>query len=271
MDIAPSQLWLGLVIGNSRLHWGAFAGDRWLGGWHTSHLCEDQAQILIRGGFLPPAWLQVGILPPWPEDLVAPGPIPIWGASVVRSQWQNLAAYPQIHPIETPQVPLADTYDGFGVDRALTLVGAGSTYGWPVLVVDCGTALTFTAGVAQRLLGGAILPGLRLQLQALHDHTDGLPQVSLDLDALPCRWARTTAAAMASGVLYTQLAGLHDFLGAWWAAYPTGAVVLTGGDSEVLAARLVALHPDWADRLRVDLNLMFWGLRLCRQGGAKVP
>lgn len=44
------------------------------------------------------------------------------------------------------------------------------------MVVDCGSAMTFTAGDERgKLAGGAILPGVRLQLAALGTSTAQLP------------------------------------------------------------------------------------------------
>lgn len=49
-----------------------------------------------------------------------------------------------------------------------------------ILVIDAGTALTFTAADAdQRLVGGAILPGLGLQRSSLAQKTATLPRVEL--------------------------------------------------------------------------------------------
>ena len=65
-------------------------------------------------------------------------------------------------------IPLEGLYPSLGVDRALALWGAGATWGFPCLVIDGGTALTLTGGNGDGfLVGGAILPGLRLQLQSL--------------------------------------------------------------------------------------------------------
>lgn len=56
------------------------------------------------------------------------------------------------------------------------------------MVVDCGSALTFTAGDEQgRLGGGAILPGVRLQLAALGTRTAQLPSDVVLPDELPPR------------------------------------------------------------------------------------
>lgn len=197
-------------------------------------------------------------------------PPALWMASVVQSQANLWSAYARCHPVTTDQVPLEHSYPSLGVDRALALVGAGDAYGWPVLVVDGGTALTLTAGADRGLVGGAILPGLRAQFRALHDYTDGLPLIAPDLTNLPPRWATTTAAAMASGVIYSQLAGLRDFIADWWQHHgegqQAGQVVFTGGDGSVLAAALACQNPAWAQALRVDSALIFWGLRVCRQG-----
>ena len=57
-----------------------------------------------------------------------------------------------------------------------SFVRGGETGGFPMLVIDAGTALTFTGADAnQCLVGGAILPGLRLQLASLGQKTGQLP------------------------------------------------------------------------------------------------
>lgn len=62
--------------------------------------------------------------------------------------------------------------------------------GWPVVVVDCGSALTFTAADARgKLVGGAILPGVRLQLAVLGTRTAQLPSDVVLPDELPPRQA----------------------------------------------------------------------------------
>lgn len=259
--------WLALIIGNSRWHWGAFEGDGWLGSWHTAHLTEAQTDELQRGRFALSAWQQLGIataLPSHPDDGGQEHP-EIWLASVVNAPLAWLANYPNVHLITTEQVPLQNTYATLGIDRALALMGAGDVWGWPVLVIDCGTALTFTAGVGQRLIGGAILPGLRSQFRALQAHTDQLPALEFNPDVWPQRWATNTADAIASGILHTQIAGIRDFIYAWTSDYPGGAVVLTGGDSEVVMRAIKKQTPALAQHIEHDLDLGFWGVRVCRQ------
>ncbi|MGB3200733.1 MAG: pantothenate kinase [Nodosilinea sp.] len=272
-------LWLALIIGNSRWHWGAFEGDgsepapwgeRWLGSWHTAHLSEAQVQTLQRCHFAPAAWRQIDPLVALPPALIDRAatwqdPPELWMASVVEAPVAWLASYPTLRCVTLPQVPLHNTYPTLGVDRALALVGAGDRWGWPVLVIDCGTALTFTAGVDQRLIGGAILPGLRSQFRALHAHTDQLPNLELDLNPWPQRWATDTAGAIASGILHSQLAGIRDFIAAWEATWPGGLIVLTGGDSVAIGEAIKKQTPALAQRISIDPELGFWGLRVCRQ------
>jgi type III pantothenate kinase len=128
-------------------------------------------------------------------------------------------------------------------------------------VIDAGTALTFTGADAQaRLVGGAILPGLRLQLQALGDHTAALPQLAGQPAKLPQRWSHSTADAIWAGVLYTLLASLREFVGAWRSQYPTSAVLITGGDAVLLLELLHQQTNDLAAPIQLDPQLIFRGM-----------
>lgn len=135
-------------------------------------------------------------------------------------------------------IPLLNKYDTMGCDRALAAYGAAERYGVPVLVVDGGTALTLT-GIDPdlALVGGAILPGIGVQLQSLATQTGALPAVERPLE-LPPRWSCTTVEAIASGTLYTLLAGLREFIQDWRSRYPGSPIIVTGGDGEWLCHHL---------------------------------
>ena len=240
-------------MGNSRLHWAWFQGEILEETWNSEHL----STALVKGK------LPEEILPP---HLIAQSPnqLPLYFASVVPKQtafWQN---YPNAKLIALEHLPLGGIYPTMGIDRALAVWGAGETYGFPCLVIDGGTALTFTGADSDRLLvGGAILPGLRLQLQSLAVKTAALPEVKLP-EQLPQRWALDTPGAIESGVIYTVLAGIRDFIRDWREQFPDSQVVLTGGDSALLLSYLQVQHPAIAQRVVVDSNLIFWGIRLAR-------
>jgi type III pantothenate kinase len=267
--------WLGLVVGNSRFHWGLFQADTLRLRWDTPHCSAEQLQQLQNNGFTPETWGQVGIDYPSSAMSVEAHPPDLWAASVVEDAMAGLTTYAKLTLVERHNMPLDGLYKTLGIDRALSLLGAGRVYGWPVLVVDCGTAMTCTAGVRPyadgpgKLLGGAILPGLAMQFRALHSQTDQLPLVDHQHLPWPERWARTTDGAIASGILHTQLAGIRDFLQAWWQQYPDGEVIFTGGDGAVMVNYLSSQEPTLKTSIHLDPDLMFWGLQTYRQACIK--
>lgn len=54
-------------------------------------------------------------------------------------------------------------------------------YGFPSLVFDGGTAITYTASDRNGyILGGGISPGLLQRLNSMHESTDALPKISME-------------------------------------------------------------------------------------------
>lgn len=262
------NIWLALAIGNSRLHWALFCDRILQASWDTPHLNPIAAKELMDGGFSEHPSLSPIL---WPKEATATllntnALPPLWIASVVPEQLQLWLAYPRARAIALEDLPLSGLYPTLGIDRALAVFGAGSKLGWPVLAIDAGTALTFTgADGDRRLVGGAILPGLALQLASLSRRTAALPAIELP-DRLPERWAATTPAAMSSGVIYTVLAGMRDFIAAWQDRFPGSPVALTGGDSCKLKAYLQSQEPALAEVAIADPNLIFWGIQYLAMG-----
>ncbi|MBE9214324.1 pantothenate kinase, partial [Plectonema cf. radiosum LEGE 06105] len=191
----------------------------------------------------------------------SPHPLPLFIASVVPEQtelWQN---YPNVNFLSLKQIPLNNSYPTLGIDRALALLGAGETWGFPILVIDGGTALTFTGADSYRnLIGGAILPGLGLQLATLSQKTGQLPKVELP-QQLPQRYALNTTEAIQSGIIYTLLAGIKDFIAAWLQDYPESQIVITGGDRNVLLTYLKYQFSEIAAEIIVEQHLILWGIQ----------
>jgi type III pantothenate kinase len=238
---------IGLSIGNSRYHWAWFLETKLKSSWDTEYLKIDKFSQLF------PIDLQAIIK----TDQLQLDLIPIYLISVVSNQteiWQQL---PQVRQITLADIPLNNLYETLGIDRALATFGAGEIYGYPVLVVDGGTALTITGiDESQRLVGGAILPGLRLQLRSLATGIAALPAVELPRQ-LPPRWSGNTPGSIASGVLHTVSSGISDFIQDWQQLYPQSQIVFTGGDGELLSGYLSMYL---TDRVRFDHDLLFHGL-----------
>ncbi|OKH22169.1 pantothenate kinase [Hydrococcus rivularis NIES-593] len=241
--------WLGLIIGNSRLHWAWFQGEKLSQCWDSEHLSDN----VVNEEFLKKT------LPSFERDRICD--LPIYIASVVPSQTALWRAYPNVKLITLERIPLKGIYPTMGIDRALAVWGAGTTLGFPCLVIDAGTALTFTGANSNRVLvGGAILPGLRLQWQSLATKTAALPEVKFP-ERLPNRWTLNTSDAIQSGVIYTILAGIRDFIEDWLEQFPNSQIALTGGDAKILLSYLQIQFPNLVQAVKLDFNLIFWGMR----------
>lgn len=247
--------WIALNIGNSRLHWAVFKNDQIQAKWDTPHIVEKTEDLLP---YFPSN--RISHLINFTNQSKPRNDIDceLWIASVVAKQFNYWSDYPQLHSIQLQDVPIQQLYPTLGIDRALALWGAIQVYGSPVLVIDCGTALTFTgANENNQLVGGAIAPGVRLQFQALGNHTAALPTIE-QVATLPNRWATDTIHAIESGILHILLAGIRDFIADWYRQVGESTIVLTGGD-----AKLIAQFLD-LEQVTVDLDLVFWGMRSLR-------
>jgi type III pantothenate kinase len=245
---------LALMIGNSRLHWALFIGEALSCSWDTKYLSAEAVQQLAKSQ-------TIDNFPPIPSSPL----LPLSLASVVPNQTEIWQTYPNVRIITLDNVPLLGVYPTLGIDRALALWGAGKSWGFPMLVIDGGTSLTFTgANDDHYLVGGAILPGLGLQFATLAQKTGKLPYVELP-QQLPQRFALNTSEAIQSGVIYTLLAGVKDFVEAWWRDFPEGNVAITGGDGQLLRNYLQSQFPEIGARLIVEPNLIFWGMGALRE------
>ena len=238
---------IGLSIGNSRYHWAWFLNTKLQTSWDTEYLKIDRFSESF------PIDLQALIN----QSKIEIDRLPIYLVSVVRSQtniWQQL---PQVTTITLADIPLDNLYPTFGIDRAIAALGAGEISGYPVLVIDGGTALTITGINADRaLVGGAILPGLKLQISSLYLGTAALPETLLP-QQLPPRWSQSTPGSIASGILHTVSAGIGDFIRDWWQLFPGSQIVFTGGDGELLVSYL---QIDVGEKIVFDRDLLFQGL-----------
>ncbi|QYO68819.1 pantothenate kinase [Leptolyngbya sp. 7M] len=257
--------WLALVIGNSRLHWAWFRGTTLQQAWDTPHFSSELIADLTQHqlDFAACAEGLTAELPTVPNFLpYIPASQPLWLASVIPAQVPLWQTYPQTQVITLATIPITGLYPTLGIDRALALLGAATIHGLPSLVIDAGTGLTFTGANAEaQLVGGAILPGLRLQLRSLAEHTAALPYLSNRQVSLPQRWSTNTTDAIWSGVLYSLLAGIRDFVSAWQQQFSSGSILLTGGDAPLLIDLLRQQDPKLAAQIEVDPHLIFWGIR----------
>jgi type III pantothenate kinase len=179
-------------------------------------------------------------------------------ASVVPDLITPWHLLPETRLICLEQIPLKNTYPSLGIDRALVAWGAGKIYGFPVLAIDLGTAISITGIDRDRAFaGGAILPGLKAQLNSL-SQAAALPLVDLDLVLSLPVWAHNTPGAIQSGVIYGVVGALEKFIQDWQQLNPTSKILLTGGDSLFIWQFLAST---WRSVLLRDDNLIFLGMQ----------
>ena len=150
-----------------------------------------------------------------------------------------------------------------GADRIANAIAAYAAYKGPAIVVDFGTAMTFTVVSADGdFLGGAIAPGVDISMDALALHAAQLRKV--EITRPPSVIARTTVAAIQSGVLF-GFAGQVDGMVERMQRELGGqaAVVATGGAAEMIA-------PETRSIAHVDPLLGLEGLRILYERNAPV-
>lgn len=163
---------------------------------------------------------------------------------------------------ENVKAPIINRYripSQVGQDRLCNAVAACELYGGPAIVADFGTALTIDLVSARReYLGGVIVPGMEMALEALHSRTALLPKIRL---APPKELlGRDTASSMRSGIFYGYGALCDGIVGLFKKKHVRGAkVIATGG-----CAGLVA--PFSRTIQKVNPNLTLQGLGLIYRG-----
>jgi type III pantothenate kinase len=134
-------------------------------------------------------------------------------------------------------VPIVNKYKTpgrLGKDRlACAVAGTSMFSGFPVLVINAGTCITYDfVNAGGEYLGGGISPGLRMRFRALHTFTEKLPLVDL-AENVPLI-GDDTEDSIASGVVNGVVEEIKGVVRLYRQQYPNLQVVLSGGDAEYL-------------------------------------
>ena len=142
--------------------------------------------------------------------------------------------------VRTGMPILYDNPKEVGADRIADAVAAFEQFGGPTIVVDFGTATTFEVVSAKgEYLGGVILPGIEISLEALFARAALLPRVELVEPASVL--AKNTVESVQAGAIYgfaAQVDGLclrleHE-IGPATVVATGGLASLIGGVSEAI-------------------------------------
>ena len=148
-----------------------------------------------------------------------------------------------------------------GADRLANAAAVTALYGFPAIVVDFGTAVTFDIVSEHRAyIGGVIAPGLEAMTNFLYRRTALLPKLSLKEPRRAI--GKSTIQAMLSGAVFGYRGLVREILAQVKAEqfpHKKVHVVATGGYSRLIARRLPevdVVHPNLTlEGLRIVANL----------------
>jgi type III pantothenate kinase len=147
--------------------------------------------------------------------------------------------------------------NSIGADRLANAAAVTKLYGYPAIVVDFGTAVTFDI-ISSRgaYIGGVIAPGLEAMTNFLYQRTALLPRLSLREPKSAV--GKSTRDAMVSGAVFGYRGLVCEIIARIKSEqFPRDQVkiVATGGYAQLIAARIPAIQS-------VHPNLTLEGLRL---------
>lgn len=148
-----------------------------------------------------------------------------------------------------------DTPSQVGSDRIVIAVAALAEYEPPLILLDLGTATTIeVVGKGSTYMGGCIIPGVRISLEALTSRTAQLPGIRLDKPKRVI--GKNTVDCMRSGIMYGTAAMVDGMLDRVEEelGYST-TVVATGGMAQFVA-------PLCRREIKLEKDLLLKGLNI---------
>jgi type III pantothenate kinase len=244
-------------IGNTQTVLGAFEGEGLRERWRMATEAFRSADEI---GASCAAFLELrGMKLEDVEALIVSSDVP----PLIRS-YKNLARdilgvpfYSVSSEMETGLEIYYDDPGALGSDRIVNSVATVRHYGSPAIIVDFGTATTVEAvGSDARYLGGALMPGIYLSLEALAARAVKLQNVDLEAK-MPKAIAANTPDSIRSGFIYGYAGAVDALIRRFKDELeePAAHVLATGGP-----APFIVRHCREINTLDPDLTLK--GLRI---------
>ena len=124
-----------------------------------------------------------------------------------------------------------DTERGLGADRIIDILHAKTLYpDKELVIIDFGTAITFDVIKDSIYLGGCILPGIELSIEALFKNTAKLPKVYFQEPSTI--FGKNTINQINAGIYYSNIGGIKEILSQYTKGLQAPFVIATGGQGK---------------------------------------
>jgi len=248
-------------VGNTQTHFGTFAGTELVEHWRFATVrtsTADELGAALRS-LLELRGLSFGDLEASIVSSTVPQLEPEWVA-----MGRRYLGHPTLAVGPGVKTGMAIRYDNpreIGADRLVNSVAVKERFGGPAICVDFGTAVNFdVVSAAGEYLGGVLMPGVEISLDALTERGAKLPKI--DLAAPRQAIGKSTVEAIRAGVVFGYAAAVDGIIARVQAELGAeAATIATGG----LAQHITP----YCERIdEVDDLLTLTGLRLIHEQNA---
>lgn len=249
---------LAVDIGNTNIVVGIFQGGKLMASFRLS---SDRDRTADEYGIQMAQFLEKkGIGNDMLEGAIISSVVPPLNEAIERAvcQYCGVASPLQVGPgLKTGLAIKIENPKEVGADRVCDAVAVAALHGAPAIVVDFGTATTFSAVDSEgAFIGGAIAPGVMTASDSLFSKASKLPRV--DIARPKAAIGKNTVAAMQSGIFFGAIGMVEELVKRFrseMAQEDKVKVVATGG-----LAPLIARETDAIDIVDPDITLQ--GLRI---------
>ena len=246
---------LTIDVGNTQTVLGLFEGPQLTHHWRIATNAErtsDELALLVsellrlRGIDFHPEEMGIAISSVVPRLTAA--------LREMTDEWFGVKAVVLEPGTRTGMPILYDNPKEVGADRIANAVGAYDLYGGPCICVDFGTATTFDAISAKgEYLGGAIIPGIEISLDALFGRAAALRRVELVEPRSVI--GKNTVESMQAGAMYGFAAQVDGLCQRMERELGEATVVATGGLAGIMAplSTMIQHHEPWVTLIGLRL------------------
>ncbi len=141
---------------------------------------------------------------------------------------------PNLYILNKKDTLLSIDYKGIlGADRIASALGGIKKYGFPLIILDIGSAVTVDIVDSEGIYrGGTIFPGIRLQIDALNKSTGLIKNITFSpFFDIP---GDNTFTAVNGGVIFSIIGGVKEIIAKYREKEPESKLVITGGDADLI-------------------------------------